>query len=245
MFNDGITTTTTTDVSWKGRTYNEIVSTIKRNKNKNASSQNTFLPNPCKIYRRELPIPFSVDNINSGSERTSLKLGDFPGSTTRVLSILGDYCNTPSYNNLIIQKPYDAPTDTTLKGEIDDTTIINSIRRVRSSGMNNEKPVFISNVKIGTRYYINQPQFMKSTVDNCNIYNPNNGQFSQQGAVSYSNYILRKNFDINRANNEITSATYSLPLLYAETIKNAVGDTGTLCSNNLPNKGNYSYLPPE
>lgn len=224
-------------IKWKGRTYNEIVSIFKRNKNKNVSTQNTFLPNPCKIYRRELPIitySFSDLQTNSGNDSTTLQQIETPGSTIRYLSTLGDYCDNspPLSNSWAIQKPYSSPIDTTLKECDTNNTIINSIRRVRSCGMNPEKPTFVSTSKISTKYYTNECQYLKSTFnDNCTIYNPNNQQFSQQGAVSYSNYVLRKNFDINRANNQITSATYNVPLLYAESIKNAIGDTGSLCSN--------------
>jgi hypothetical protein len=204
-------------IKWKGRTYNEIVSTIKQNKNKNESTRNTFLPNPCKIYRHELPTPFS--NVsNSGNERTSLHIDNKPGYTNRVLIDN----NIIDCNNIIIQKPINDPDKTPLN---DDVIIGNSIKRVRSSGMNPEKPVFISNTKIGTKYYTNKQQYIDSTINNkCIIYNPNNQQFSQQGAVSYSNYILRKSYDVNRINNEITSATYMLPLAYAQTIKQNIGN---------------------
>lgn len=212
-------------IKWKGRTYNEIVSIIKSNKNQNQSTQNIFLPNPCKIYRRELPITtflFNEINANSGNERTSLKIDENPSYTIKNTN---NYCD----NNIIIQKEYNVYPNIMLKDNITDTTIINSIRRIRSSGMNIEKPIFVSNTKIATKYYTNKCQYLNSTINN-DIYNPNNPQFSQQGAVSNSNYILRKTFDTNRNNNKITSATYRLPLLYAETIKNNIGDTNSICA---------------
>jgi hypothetical protein len=101
--------------------------------------------------------------------------------------------------------------------------------------MNRETPQFVSSTKMKGGYYANNAQYLRGTIGKeCVIYNPNNQQFAQQGAVSYSNYILRKNYDINSANNAITSATYAVPLLYAESIKMAVGDTGTLCAKNVP-----------
>ena len=100
--------------------------------------------------------------------------------------------------------------------------------------MNNEKPIFISDSKIATKYYTNDLQYLNAVINDCNIYKPNNAQFSQQGAVSYSNYILRKTNDINRINNKITCATYKLPLSYCETVKNVIGDTGTLCAKKIP-----------
>jgi hypothetical protein len=220
-------------IKWKGHTYNEIISIIKRNKNKNISTQNIFLANPSKIYRRELPIASIIENINSGeNERTSLKINEKPGGSTKsLINNTGTYCNSPLYNNLIIQKEYDAFSinHSILHDDLIHTNIINTIKKIRSSGMNTEKPTFISNSKIGTKYYTDKSQHINSINHKHNIYNPNNEQFSQQGGVSYSNYILRKKFDINRINNEITCATYNLPLCYAETIKNTIGDTGSLC----------------
>lgn len=219
-------------IKWKGKTYNEIIPIIKCNNNNNLSLQNTFLPNPCKIYRYELP---NFDNINVNNERISSKIYDSPGSTTRYSNILDNYCNTPLYNNLIIQKDYNvySSNNIPIKNNITNSIIHNSIRRLRSSGMNNEKPLFISNTQISTNYYNNQCQYLNNTLQNCNIYNPNNIQFSQQGAVSCSNYILRKNFDTNYYNNKITSSIYKLPILYADNIKNNIGDTNTIQNCNL------------
>jgi hypothetical protein len=216
-------------IKWKGRTYNEIISAIKKNANENASMQNTLLPNPNKIYRRTL-LPFNRSSTTCGNERTSVKLGEYPGSTIRTLVPGTD-------TDIFIQKEYNVvpPFDTTIKGCVDDSAITKSLRLVRSAGMNSETPQFVSSSKMKGGYYANNAQYLMSTAGKeCTIYNPNNAQFAQQGAVSYSNYILRKTYDINSANNAITSATYSVPLLYAESIKMAVGDTGTLCAKNVP-----------
>jgi hypothetical protein len=212
-------------IKWKGRTYNEIIAVIKRNKNENLSLNNAFLPNPCKIYRYNLPfnemLPSGYTNagLNAGQERTSTRIpSETPGFTNYYAT------NDPSNcAGLYVQVPYNVPNNTTTEVEpLND--VINTIRRVRSSGMNKEKPQFVSNTKMVNPYSINNKQYLSATVNQeCAIYKPNNGQFSQQGG----NYILRKSFDINRANNAITCATYSLPLSYAETIKMAVGDTGS------------------
>jgi hypothetical protein len=218
-------------IKWKGRTYNEIVSAIKKNTNENASAQNTLLPNPCKIYRRTLPT-FNASNITCGNERTSVNLGEYPGFT--------NHSYTVPDTALFIQKEYNVPLpyDTTDGGSeicVVDSAITKSLRLVRSAGMNRETPRFVSSSKMKGGYYANNAQYLQGTIGKeCVIYNPNNQQFAQQGGVSYSNYILRKNYDINSANNSITSATYSVPLLYAQSIKMAVGDTGTLCAKNVP-----------
>lgn len=217
-------------IKWKGRTYNEIIAIIKRNKNENLSIQNAFLPNPCKIYRYNLPFNEIPPNAgpNVGHERTSMRIpSESPGFTNHY------YADDSNCNPTFLQVPYNPSSNAqsnaeTLKGKCN---IVDTIRRIRSAGMNREKPVFVSNTKMENPYSINNKQHLDATVNRgCATYKPNNAQFSQQGGVSYSNYILRKSFDINRANNAITSATYSLPISYAETIKMAVGDTGSINS---------------
>jgi hypothetical protein len=213
-------------IKWKGLTYNEIIPTFRRNRNANQSTNNTFLPNPCNIYRRELPnTPFSV----FGNQR-EIKISDLeqPGFSNRTSIIVDNSCGQ-------IQQPYES-NEPDVKPLKECVSVTNSLRRVRSSGMNPEKPIFISDTQIGTTYYTYGNQYLNSTFDTreCLINAPNNPQFSCQGAVSYSNYIVRKQYETNTDNNAITAATYKLQILYAESVKNAVGDTGSLCATNVP-----------
>lgn len=212
-------------ISWKGKTYNEITAILQKNKNQNESVENTFLPNPCKIYRRSFNLPSNDESsgtANSGNERILQSTFDIPAASFRTI-------NTQTQcNNIILQKAYNP---TVLQN---DTIISDSIRRVRSAGMNNEKPVFVSNSKITSPYFNSNIQYLDATVVKDCIFNPNNPQFSQQGAVSYGAYILRKNNDICRINNALTERAFDAPLLYAENIKYIIGDTPALCNNATP-----------
>ena len=65
------------NVSWKGQTFNQIVTKLKKNKN-DMTSTNIFLSSPVKQYRRELV----TTNICSWSSAT-INMDDFnvPGGT--------------------------------------------------------------------------------------------------------------------------------------------------------------------
>ena len=209
----------TSIIKWKGLTYNEIIPTFRRNRNSNASTNNIFLPNPCTIYRRELTPPFSGFTDGCTIGRSNIKISELeqPGFSNRTSVTGGDSC--------------DIKVPTPLKRVCNE----NSLRRIRSAGMNPERQLFISDTKIGTTYYTNCSQYLKSSVDSqCQKTAYSNAQFSCQGAVSYSNYIVRKQYDTNRDNNAITAATYKSPILYAQTLKGVVGDTGSLCANHTP-----------
>lgn len=206
-------------ISWKGITYNEVIATLRRNTNTNQSMENTYLPNPNRIYRNEITV------LNTNNTTSHNTVPSYPSGTIKT---------TVSNCNPFIQKGLAISSPMAQKGCVDNTQN-NAFRRVRSAGMNCEKPVFVSNTKIKTGYYDSRTQYLKSTIDaECNHINLNNVQFAQQGAVSNSNYILRKRFNTNQDNGLITRKVFDTPLLYAETIKNAIGDTGYLCSNNLP-----------
>jgi len=107
----------------------------------------------------------------------------------------------------------------------DYTTPSVAIKRIRSAGMNTEKTKFIDNTKLARPYYSSTPQYINGTIHkDCNIIKLNNPQFSQQGGVSYSNYVLRKHFDTIETSNILTGDTFTVPYIYAETIKYAHGD---------------------
>ena len=88
-------------MSWKGRTFNQIISKMKKNTNTNTSYSNIFLPPPVKQYRREID---TEDNCS----RATVSLADFlkPGGTI-VNSLTGAGINTVDFNltNDTTEKP--------------------------------------------------------------------------------------------------------------------------------------------
>jgi hypothetical protein len=66
-------------ISWKGKTFGQISSSIQKNQNSEAIMQNSllFLPPPLKIYRREInTAPLAV---NSSKQSMSIDVLDRPG----------------------------------------------------------------------------------------------------------------------------------------------------------------------
>ena len=67
-------------ISWKGKTFGQITSTIQKNKNTSTMENSLlFLPPPIKLYRRELKTQST--NNNSKKISTSIDLLDRPGSS--------------------------------------------------------------------------------------------------------------------------------------------------------------------
>ena len=67
-------------ISWKGKTFGQITSTIQKNKNtSNMENSLLFLPPPIKLYRRELKTQST--NNNSKKISTSIDLLNRPGSS--------------------------------------------------------------------------------------------------------------------------------------------------------------------
>ena len=67
-------------ISWKGKTFGQITSTIQKNKNTSTMENSLlFLPPPIKLYRRELKTQST--NNNSKKISTSIDVLDRPGSS--------------------------------------------------------------------------------------------------------------------------------------------------------------------
>jgi len=192
-------------VSWKGKTFNQITSTIKRNKGTHVTSSvhNLFLTPPLKIYRREIANT-SVTSTCS-STRTSVKIDEItrPGGSiinTNFSSGTNGLVNT--IDNTLPNNTCEEP-GTCLPFL---SPAMNARRRCRSAGMIHQK----YDVKNRAKYYTDTKQYLTSrnvsfeknqfrypTADPnyCVIYNPSNKQFAQQGGVSGSSLIARVKYN--------------------------------------------------
>lgn len=192
-------------ISWKGKTFNQITSSIKRNKgtNNTTSMRNLFLPPPLKIYRREIANT-SVTSTCSSS-RTSIRIDEInsPGGSiinTKFPSNTNGLVNT--IDNTLPNNTCEEP-GTCLPFLSPD---LNAKRRCRSAGMIHQK----YDVKNRAKYYTDTKQYLTSrnvsfeknqfkypTADPnyCVTYNPSNKQFAQQGGVSGSSLIARVKYN--------------------------------------------------
>lgn len=139
-------------ISWKGKTFNEISSVIKKNIGDNgaANGKGIFKANPLKIYRRERSV-FNCTNRTS----TSLDVINAPGGTT-VNSVASDCkgLRTTVDFNLTENKSERPGTSSVCFSQAE-----HAKRRVRSNGM--IKKNYNVN-KNNDQYYTNSSQYLES-----------------------------------------------------------------------------------
>jgi len=198
-------------VPWKGKTFNQITSSIKKNPGliSTSNKHNFFLPNPLKINRREIATPKSVGTC---SRRASLKIDeiDRPGG-----SIINTSFNANGNLNGVVNLVDNTIPNNSCEKYGNCTTFMspsyNAKRRVRSAGMIKQKfdaknrPKYCTDTKqylTSRNVTFEQNQFQYPITDRsyCVSYKPNNKQFAQQGAVTSSSLVARVRYNtINTA----------------------------------------------
>lgn len=146
-------------ISWKGKTFYQITSQIKKNKNDSSNpttNRNLFIHPPNKIYRREIATMDSHMNTCTNRNSASIDLLNMPNgyivsetnrSNVGLVNILDIYSSTNKYEN----------------GDCIDKNVCaseNAKRRVRSSGMVKRK--FVSEKNNDTAYFTNSTQYLVS-----------------------------------------------------------------------------------
>jgi hypothetical protein len=128
--------------SWKGRTFNQITSIIKKNiGSNNTSKHNFFMPQPLKIYRREIASRTSTSTSTNpytcnGRISTSIDLINMPGGSIIVNSDSGKtkgIVNTLDIN--LTSNKYEIPGSCQNDVKNCMSQVTNARRRVRSSGI--------------------------------------------------------------------------------------------------------------
>ena len=151
-------------ISWKGQTINQISSFVKKNTpslDNTSVKRNLFLPQPLKIYRRELA--GGVDSRNNCNNRTSasIYLLNAPGSTINnsQSSTANQQGLVNTLNTNLVNSKYEIPGACSQDSCVIGTPQSNARARVRSSGMikKNYDP---SNNK--SKYYTNSKQYLNS-----------------------------------------------------------------------------------
>jgi hypothetical protein len=127
-------------VSWKGKSFSQITSVIKKNANTKymkASSGTIFLPNPLKIYRREIASHWDASNCNSRVSSSINEIDRPNGSLVYATSTTGSGSRKGLVNTLDInlttnnsERPGSCSSCKTLGFSDAD----NAKRRCRSSG---------------------------------------------------------------------------------------------------------------
>lgn len=192
-------------ISWKGKTFNQITSSIKKNSgNVNTTNKhNLFLPNPLKIHRREIA---NYKNNNICLKHSSIKIDEFDRPGGSIINTTFNSSNNNGLENIIdnILPNNKCEEPGTCMAFLSPSE--NAKRRVRSAGMINQKYDLKNRAKYYTdtnqyltsrniTYHQNQFRYGISDPSYCVIYNPNNKQFAQQGAVTSSSLTTRVKYD--------------------------------------------------
>lgn len=199
---------------WKGRTFSQVTSAIKQNVNHlnyaNGGLHNAFLPNPLKIYRREL---VTTQNNITCNPRTSVSIDEInrPGGSIINSGAAIQYGLANTIDNRLPNNTCEEPgTCLSILSPSD-----NARRRVRSSGMvpkkynaskNNDQYCTSTNQYLVSRnrtfsqnqynfVHAGNSQAMPGLQPTCVYYKPNNPQFAQQGGVSSGTLTQRIKYD--------------------------------------------------
>ena len=159
-------------IEWKGKTFNQIVSHIKKNgtDDNNSLNNSIFSALPLKIYRREI----GGGDCTSSRNSTTIDILNQPGS-----SIVNSYSS--SCNGLVNIVDFNLTNNSSeIPGKCDSECVVGTdatkaLRRVRSSGMI-KKQFDISNDK--PTYYTDSRQYLNSRNK---TYEQNNFHYFRQG----------------------------------------------------------------
>ena len=214
-------------ISWKGKTFVQLTTSIQKNKGIKSISDNNisslFKANPLKLYRREI-----VSNtINSCNQRTSVRIDELnrpngyliykEKNNTGINNVLDIQLTTNSYQ---LSTPSCSTENNCLSQEM------NALRRVRSAGMNTKKYNSCTN---SDEYNTNTSQYLKSRNKSFDknqfvyknsitptYYKPSNQKFSQDGGVDSGSHINRLKYDT------LSGVGSTLPTPKGNIIKNSL-----------------------
>ena len=223
-------------VSWKGKTFNQITASIRKNTYElnTGDSINIFKPTPVKLYRKEI----ASSTIARGNSRISSRIQDFerPNGYLIVASPNNSAGDCISLNNTLDINTPNSKYETGNTIELSTNPNIcfsqadNARRRCRSGGAS-IKQYDITNRK--TNYYTSSTQYLydrnKTFDQNMFKYQsvfqtdcqnptvkPSNGRFKTQGGVSASDYIARTRYE------EITNDASKTANVYGADTANAL-----------------------
>jgi len=216
--------------NWKGKTFNQITSALKKNTHRinPNDNRNIFNPHPVKLYRKEV----ASTKITSGNPRVSSSIDEFnmPNGyfVSKTSNLDNAKCNTLDINSTTNKYDLGQAVQLSTNPPICFSQADNARRRLRSGGMikkynidNRKKNYYTSNSQYlyDRNETFDQNQF-KYNVTNpgCDapVYKPSNSKFKTQGAVSSGDLISRKRYDT------ITDSAAKFQSAYGNDVANAL-----------------------
>lgn len=233
--------------NWKGKTFNQITSALK--KNTYAISQNDnrniFNPHPVKLYRREVastPLTTGNPRVSSSIDEFNMPNGYFVSKTSNLDNAK---CNTLDINTTTNKYDLGQGIQLSTNPPVCFSQADNARRRLRSGGM-------IKKYNINDRkknYYTSNSQYLydrnetfdqnqfKYNVTNpgCDapVNKPNNSRFYKQGAVSSGDLISRKRYDT------ITDYAAKFQSAYGNDVANALAYSTNSSTYTIKDKIGY------
>jgi hypothetical protein len=210
------------NITWKDKSFNQILTTIRKNKNDSIlTPRNMHNAPPLKLYRKEinpstsLIVQISGQNIIPSSGSADAKI------IHRI-----NYC-TIDKNGVCFSPQQDAKKRIRTSGIIKNNYNMDTKQYMQRRNITFEQNQYNflqsgnSAVKPGSAgSLLNMYTMQSSTVTDCVpkqvVYKPNNSQFAQNGAVSSSSLLARKKY------NTITSNANEYSLPYGVAVANAM-----------------------
>jgi hypothetical protein len=237
--------------NWKGQTFNQITSALKKNTFElNAGdNRNIFNPTPVKSYRKEI----ASTQITSGNPRVSTSIDEFNRPNGYILTTqtnLG-HCNTLDINRSINKYDLGHAIQIANNPPVCFSQADNARRRVRSSGVikkynidnrkqnyytSNNQYLYDRNETFEQNQTINSVKYNYNINDaSCNapITKPNNSRFYQQGGVSSSDLIARKRYET------ITDSAAKSRSAFGNDVANALAYSAKSSSYTIKDKIGY------
>jgi hypothetical protein len=146
---------------WKGKTFNQITSIIKKNSiPSNNSSHSYFMPPPLKIYRREIVSSTDASYNCKTNKSMSIDMFDMPGGTivNSSSATTNGLINTLDIN--LTNNKYERPGSCQTDVSYCLSQVSNARRRVRSSGI--IKKQFDLTKNNDTTYHTSTNQYLVS-----------------------------------------------------------------------------------
>ncbi len=227
-----------TNISWKGKTIDQILTTVRKNENSTIiTAENMHLSPPLKIYRKEIN-----SNVKIKSSKLGITLNSFEIPNGYTVPINGNTNST----SLTITDIKVENGENCSSGGICFSPQQNAKNRIRTSG------IIKNNYNMDTKQYLqrrnlsfeqNQFNYLQNgnaavkpgsaasllntytsqsnnSTNTCPskpvVYKPTNSQFAQNGAVSSSSLLARKKY------NTITSNAHEYLLPYGAAVADAM-----------------------
>jgi hypothetical protein len=235
------------NISWKGRTFTQISSIMKKNNVKSSNIGTIFLANPVKLYRKEIAANMDMSGCNS--TRSSLKISSYETpnglivssinnsapnktgvSTTLDINLTNNTSDIPYLNTACVN----TATSTVTNDPYAFSKVQDTLKKVRSSGMIKKNFNAVSNKPT---YYTDTKQYLISRCrdieQNKIVHFSSGNSYATPGTNAASNNVYY-------TNGTTTCGTFA-PIYYKPN-NSQFAQQGGVSSSSLTNRIKYDNI---